>query len=97
MTFTFTLSPPSARPVTVQYGTANGTAQADSDYVAKSGGLTFPPGQRAQTVSVLGRGNRVKEGSERLLKTFRFPHGQRAQRRLQLLIGHYADGGIALN
>ncbi len=44
----------------MKYATANGTAQAGSNYVAKSGGLTFPPGQRIQTVSVVMRGGRVK-------------------------------------
>ncbi len=48
----------------MKYATANGTAQAGSDYVAKSGSLTFPPGQRVQTVSVVVRGDRVKEGNE---------------------------------
>ncbi len=64
LTFTLTPSPKSAGPVTVRYATANGTALAGSDYVAKRGGLTFPPGQRVQTVSVVVRGDRVKEGNE---------------------------------
>ncbi len=64
LTFTLTLNPKSAGPVTVRYATANGTAQAGSDYVAKSGSLTFPVGQRVQTVSVVVRGDRVKEGNE---------------------------------
>lgn len=97
LTFTLTLSPKSAGAVTVRYATANGTAHAGSDYVAKSGILTFAAGQRVQTVSVGVRGDRVKEGGERLLMTFRFPHGQSAKGRLHLLIGHYADEGIALN
>ena len=46
----------SAGPMTVHYATANGTAQAGSDYVAKSGVLAFPPGQCVQTVSVVVRG-----------------------------------------
>ena len=50
--------------MTVKCATANGPAQAGSDDVAKSGSLTFPPGQRVQTVSVVVRGDRVKEGNE---------------------------------
>ena len=55
---------PPTGAVTVKYATANGTAQAGSDYVAKSGSLTFQVGQRVQTVSVVVRGDRVKEGNE---------------------------------
>ncbi len=62
--FRVTLTPASTGKVTVQYATANGTAQAGSDYVAKSGSLSFAAGQRVQTVSVLVRGDRVKEGNE---------------------------------
>ncbi len=50
--------------VTVKYATANGTAQAGSDYTATSGVLTFPAGQLARTVGVAVRGERVKEGHE---------------------------------
>jgi hypothetical protein len=50
--FTVTLSGPSRFPVTVNYGTANGSASAGSDYQAASGTLTFAPGQTSQTVSV---------------------------------------------
>ena len=51
--------------VTVKYAITNGTAQAGSDYVAKSGSLTFPVGQRVRTVSVVVRGDRVKKGNKR--------------------------------
>src|SRR5262249_7978285 len=40
-------------PVSVNYGTANGTATlADNDYVQKSGGVTFAPGVTSQTVTI---------------------------------------------
>ncbi|MBK9219116.1 MAG: hypothetical protein IPL70_12245 [Uliginosibacterium sp.] len=42
VTYTVTLSNPSATPVTVAYGTANGTATAGSDYTATSGSLSLP-------------------------------------------------------
>jgi hypothetical protein len=51
--FAVTLSPASAKSVTVQYATANGTATAPSDYTATSGVLTFGPGQTSQTVTVV--------------------------------------------
>ncbi|QXW19640.1 autotransporter domain-containing protein [Comamonas aquatica] len=63
-TFTVTLSAPSAQPVTVNYATANGTAQAGSDYVASSGTLTFSPGQITQMLSVTVYGDTDVEPDE---------------------------------
>ena len=45
LTFTLVLSAPSGRTVTVAYATADGTATAGSDYVAKSGTVYFLGGQ----------------------------------------------------
>jgi hypothetical protein len=50
--FTVTLSAPSSTPVTVAYASADGTAQAGSDYQAVKGTLTFAPGQTSQGISV---------------------------------------------
>src|SRR5262249_30733202 len=54
--FTVTLSSASTSTVTVQYATADGTANAGSDYTATSGTLSFAPGavQKTITVSVTG-------------------------------------------
>ena len=38
--------------ITVDYNTSNGTAKAGTDYVAKSGKLTFSPGQTSKWVTV---------------------------------------------
>jgi len=62
-TFTVSLSPASANTVTVNYATANDTAQAGSDYTAVSGSLTFTPGQTSKTVQVPILGDVVDEGS----------------------------------
>jgi uncharacterized repeat protein (TIGR01451 family) len=43
--FFLTLSAPSGQIVTFDYATANGTAQANSDYVPESGTVTFKPGE----------------------------------------------------
>ena len=43
---------PSTQPVTVHYQTSDGTAYAETDYVATSGTLTFAPGQTWATISV---------------------------------------------
>lgn len=64
-TFTVRLSAPSSVPVTVQFATANGTAKVSSgDYYAKSGTLTFQPGQISKTVTVSVRGDRTREADE---------------------------------
>src|SRR5262249_10902306 len=44
-TFAVKLSSAATTPITVQYATADGTAQAGRDYQATSGTLTFAPGQ----------------------------------------------------
>ncbi|MGJ4728833.1 putative Ig domain-containing protein [Luteimonas sp. SDU101] len=63
-TFTVTLSGASSQAVSVNYATANGTAQAGSDYVAASGTLSFSPGATSQTVTVTVNGDIVTEADE---------------------------------
>ena len=64
--FTVTLSPVSGRAVTVNYATANGSpaASSGSDYVAKSGTLTFAAGETTKTVSVVVNGDATDEVDE---------------------------------
>ncbi len=50
--FTITLSSPSAKTVTVNYSTTDGSAVAGQDYTATSGTLSFAPGETAKQVSV---------------------------------------------
>ena len=51
--FTITLSRTSAVPVTVIWGTIDGTAKAGSDYLASAAQtLTFAPGESSKTVSI---------------------------------------------
>jgi chitinase len=63
-TFTVTLSAPSASTVTVHYTTSPGTAAAGSDFTARSGTITFAPGQTRQTVSIPVVGDTAVEGNE---------------------------------
>ena len=63
-TFTVRLSAASALPVTVNYATADGTATAGSDYVAKSGTLNFAPGTTSASVVVLVQGDVIVEPDE---------------------------------
>jgi hypothetical protein len=60
----FVVSLDGAASVTVQYATADGSAQAGSDYTATSGTLTFTRAQGAQTVSVPIVNDAIHEGSE---------------------------------
>lgn len=62
--FTIDLSQPSGSSITLAYATADGSAQAGSDYTATSGNVTFAPGQTSATVSVPVSGDGSIEPSE---------------------------------
>jgi hypothetical protein len=65
MTFTISLSQPSTKKVRVNYSTANGSAKtSDSDYVAKSGSVTFNPGQTSKTITISIKGDKKVEADE---------------------------------
>jgi serralysin len=63
-TFTVSLSQASSQTVSVNYGAANGTATAGSDYTATSGTLTFAPGVTSQTINVPVLGDTLNEPNE---------------------------------
>src|SRR5207244_2738164 len=62
--FTVTLSSASSQTVTVDYTTADGTANAPTDYLATPGTLTFDPGVTSQTIMVAVKGDVVIEPDE---------------------------------
>jgi arabinan endo-1,5-alpha-L-arabinosidase len=62
--FPVTLSSAMSRTVTVSFRTRNNTAVAGSDYIARSGTLTFAPGQTRKTVAVAIRGENARERTE---------------------------------
>src|SRR5262249_3919160 len=65
--FTFTVSLWAAcdQPVTVSYKTTDGTATtSDNDYVAKTGTLTFAPGETTKTITIEVKGDSKKESDE---------------------------------
>ena len=62
--FTVTMSKAAAIPVTVSYGTADGTALAGSDYAATSGTLTFAAGETSKTVNVAVNADGLAESTE---------------------------------
>jgi glucose/arabinose dehydrogenase/PKD repeat protein len=76
--FTATLSAPCTEAVAFDFATADGTAQAGSDYTAVSGRLSFAPGETARTIDVLVTGDHRLEANE----TFR------------LLLAHPANGRL---
>ena len=52
MVFTVSLAPASGRSVSVDYATADGSAEAGDDYSAASGTLSFAPGETSQTLVI---------------------------------------------
>jgi hypothetical protein len=68
--FTVTLASPLATPVTVDYGTSDGTASvSDNDYLATSGTLSFSPGETSKPVIVDVIGDMVFEADETFFVT----------------------------
>ncbi|HEY5908711.1 MAG TPA: Calx-beta domain-containing protein, partial [Vicinamibacteria bacterium] len=64
-----------AEGVTVDYATANGTAQAGLDYTAASSQLTFAAGQASRTFTVAILPDSLDEPNETLLLTLSNPGG----------------------
>jgi hypothetical protein len=63
--FTVTVSAAYDRPVTMSFRTVNGTATAtDNDYVAKTGTLTFAPGETTKTITIEVKGDRKRQADE---------------------------------
>ena len=62
--FTVTLDRAASATVSVDYATADGSAQAGVDYMAASGTLTFAPGERSKTVQVAILDDAHDEGEE---------------------------------
>jgi Ca2+-binding RTX toxin-like protein len=66
LVFTATLSGRNVHTATVDYATADGTAEAPSDYAAQSGTLSFSRGATTETVSVSVNGDAEGEDAETL-------------------------------
>jgi len=64
-TFTVTLSAAYDQAVTMSYRTVDGTATtSDNDYVAKTGTLTFAPGETMKTITIEVKGDSKNELNE---------------------------------
>ncbi len=64
--FTVSLSEPASTTVSVDYATVNATATQPSDYVARTGRLTFEPGVVSERVRVLTKADTLAEPNENL-------------------------------
>ena len=63
--FTVTLSAAYDQPVTVSFQTVNGTATTgDNDYVARTGTITFQPGETTKTITIDVKGDSKREADE---------------------------------
>src|SRR5262249_57055371 len=64
-TFTVTLSAAYDQPVTMSFKTTDGTAKtSDNDYVARTGTMTFAPGETSKTITIVVNGDNKKESNE---------------------------------
>jgi hypothetical protein len=73
LSFTVSLDTPSALPVSVQWATADGTAQAPGDYTASSGTVTFDPSDTSETITVPVVGDTDVEPDETFLVNLSAP------------------------
>ena len=64
--FSVMLDQAASGPVTVDYATSDGTAEAGADYVAANGTLSFAAGETAKTVAVSVLDDAHEEGAETL-------------------------------
>jgi hypothetical protein len=67
--FLVTLATPSASATTVHFATADGSATAGSDYVARSGTLNIPAGAVSRILTIPIIGDSLHEGDETLTVT----------------------------
>lgn len=63
-TVTITLSKAASSPITVNYGTFDGTARAGEDYVSGSGTVSFAAGETSKSVNITINGDTTYEADE---------------------------------
>lgn len=64
VSFTISLSTATSQPVSARWATIKGTATAGRDYLAGSGTVTIPAGQRTASVGVWVLSDRIREANE---------------------------------
>ncbi|MEZ4870532.1 MAG: Calx-beta domain-containing protein [Caldilineaceae bacterium] len=70
-TMTVLLTAVSARPITLDYATSDGTATAGSDYTVTNGTLTFAPGETSQSFAIPILDDQLDEVDETILVALR--------------------------
>ena len=75
MNLTVSLPAPNKDPVTVNFATSDGTATAGSDYVARTGTLTFPSNVQTQQIAITINGDVLFENNETFTVTLSAPTG----------------------
>ena len=73
--FRVSLSRAATTPVVVSFATANGSAKARKDYVAKRGRLTIAPGSTSAVVAVRLVNDRLRERAEKFFLKLSAPSG----------------------
>ncbi len=73
LVFTVSLDHAATNTVTFDYATADGAAIAGSDYVARSGQVSFAPGETSQTISIPIIGDTAPEANETFTVTLSNP------------------------
>ncbi|WP_203073609.1 Calx-beta domain-containing protein [Falsiroseomonas ponticola] len=73
LSFKVTLAEASGSSVFVNYATAGGTAESGVDFVARSGMVSFSPGQTEKIVTVTVIGDRLVERDETMVVTLSAP------------------------
>jgi len=73
--FPVSLSSARSQTVTVNYGTADGSAVAPGDYTARSGTVTLSPGQTTATITIAVRGDVLDESNEAFFVNLTGPSG----------------------
>jgi Ca2+-binding RTX toxin-like protein len=71
--FTVRLSEPISDAISFRYTTVNGTAKAGLDYVARTGFVTFAPGQTQQTINIPILNNNFNEPNETFRVVLSYP------------------------
>ena len=75
LSFTVRLTPAATRTVTVDYATADETAEEGEDYTATSGTLTFARGETSKTITVPIEDDSIEDNGETFTVTLSNPTG----------------------
>ena len=62
--FTVTLSGPSGKPISLQYGTSDGSAASGADYISQSGTIMIPAGSLSASIAIQINGDTTPEPDE---------------------------------